>query len=442
MFRHLPMRLIHIIMAKEIVIIGGGFAGVNLAEKLANKDGIHVTIVDKNNYHFFPPLLYQVATGFLEVSNITYPFRKLFSGKKNISFRMGSLEKIIPEEKRIILNNGQLAYDELVIATGTESNYFGLDNVKKYGVPMKTIDDAVNLRNTVLLRTEEATRMEDPDERAKLTTIVIAGGGPTGVELAGMLSQIKKNIFTKEYPELATHDVTIYLVDALDVVLAPMSKKSQQYTYDSLVKMGVKVMLGKQVKDYVDDTVIFADGTKIPTKMLIWTAGVSAKTFEGIPEASYGRGKRLLVNEYNQVNNLPNVYAIGDTCLQTTDKGWEKGHPQVAQVAIQQGKNLAKNFIAMTENKNLTPFSYYDKGSMAIIGRRRAVAELPKPKLFIKGFIAWAAWLFVHLFSLVNIRNKIKTFFNWMISLLSNDQSMRVIVRPNIVQKVSESSDK
>jgi NADH dehydrogenase len=418
-------------MTKEIVIIGGGFAGVNLVEKLANKEGIHVTLVDKNNYNFFPPLLYQVATGFLEVSNITYPFRKLFSGKKNISFRMASLEKIIPEEKRLILSNGQLTYDELVIATGTESNYFGIENIRKHGVPMKTIDDAVNLRNTILQRTEMATLMEDPDERAKLTTIVIAGGGPTGVELAGMLSQIKKNVFSKEYPELEKHEVAIYLVDALDVVLAPMSKKSQQYTYDTLIKMGVKVMLGKQVKDYVNDTVIFADGTKIPTKMLIWTAGVSAKTFDGIPEASYGRGKRLIVNEYNQITGLPNVYAIGDTCLQTTDKGWEKGHPQLAQVAIQQGKNLAKNFIAMLQNKSLTPFSYYDKGTMAIIGRSKAVAEIPKPKIFFKGFIAWAAWLFVHLFSLIDVRNKIKTIFNWMISLFSNDQSMRVIVRPN-----------
>jgi NADH dehydrogenase len=422
-------------MTKNIVVIGGGFAGVNLAEKLANKKGIHVTIVDKNNYNFFPPLLYQVATGFLEVSNITYPFRKLFSGKKNISFRMASLEKIIPEEKRIIISNGQLTYDELVIATGTESNYFGIDNIKKYGIPMKTIDDAVNLRNTILLKTEQATLMEDPDERAKLTTIVIAGGGPTGVELAGMLSQIKKNVFGKEYPELEKHDVTTYLVDALDVVLAPMSKKSQQYTHDTLIKMGVKVMLGKQVKDYVDDTVIFADGTKIPTKLLIWTAGVAAKTFDGIPEDCYGKGKRLLVNEFNQVISLPNIYAIGDTCLQTTDKDFEKGHPQLAQVAIQQGKNLANNFIAMIQNKKLSPFSYYDKGTMAIIGRSKAVAEIPKPKLFFKGFIAWAAWLFVHLFSLVNVRNKIKTFFNWMISFFSNDQSMRVIVRPGIKEE-------
>ncbi|MDV6169857.1 NAD(P)/FAD-dependent oxidoreductase [Flavobacterium sp. DG1-102-2] len=421
-------------MTKKIVIIGGGFAGVNLAEKLANKEGIHVTLVDKNNYNFFPPLLYQVATGFIEVSNITYPFRKLFAGKKNISFRMGSLEKIIPEDKRIILDNGQLQYDELVIATGTESNYFGIENIRKNGIPMKTIDDAVNLRNTILLKAELATRIEDPEERAKLTTIVIAGGGPTGVELAGMLSEIKKNVLSKEYPELASQQVTIYLVDAIDVVLGPMSKKSQQYTHDTLVKMGVKVMLGKQVKDYVDDTVFFADGTTIPTKLLIWTAGVAAKTFEGLPEESYGRGKRLLVNEFNQVTGLQNIYAIGDTCLQTTDKKFDKGHPQLAQVAIQQGKKLAKNFIALQQNKKLTPFAYHDKGTMAIIGRSKAVAEIPKPKLFFKGFIAFVAWLFVHLISLINVRNKIKTLLNWTIAFFSKDQSMRVIVRPTIIK--------
>ncbi|MDV6167131.1 NAD(P)/FAD-dependent oxidoreductase [Flavobacterium sp. DG1-102-2] len=418
-------------MAREIVVIGGGFAGINLAEKLVGRKDIHVTIVDKNNYNFFPPLLYQVATGYLEVSNITYPFRKLFAGKGNISFRMGSLERIIPEQKTVVLDNGQLSYDELVIATGTESNYFGIENIRNYGIPMKTIDDAVNLRNTVLQRTEEATRIQDPVEREKLTTIVIAGGGPTGVELAGMLSQIKKNVFGKEYPELARYKGTIYLVDALDVVLAPMSKKSQQYTYDTLVKMGVKVVLGKQVKDYADDQVIFADGTTIATKLLIWTAGVSAKSFEGIPKECYGKGNRLLVNEFNQVNGLKNIYAIGDTCLQTADKNFDKGHPQLAQVAIQQGRNLAQNLIAMQQNKKLKAFSYRDKGTMAIIGRSKAVAELPKPKLFFKGFIAWVAWLFVHLFSLVNVRNKIKTFFNWMISFFSNDQSMRVIVRPN-----------
>jgi len=419
-------------MTKEIVIIGGGFAGVNLAKKLSNKEGINVTLVDKNNYNFFPPLLYQVATGFIEVSNITYPFRKLFSGKKNINFRMASLEKILPDEKKVILNNGELTYDELVIATGTESNYFGIENIRKNGIPMKTIDDAVTLLNTILQKTEEATLVKDPDERAKLSTIVIAGGGPTGVELAGMLAQIKKNVFAKEYPELATQNMRIYLVDALDVVLGPMSKKSQQYAHDKLVKMGVQIMLGKQVKDYVDDTVIFADGTSIPTKLLIWTAGVAAKTFDGLPEASYGRGKRLLVNEYNQVNNLPNIYAIGDTCLQTTDKNFDKGHPQLAQVAMQQGKNLAKNFIAMQQNKRLTAFSYHNKGTMAIIGRSKAVAELPNPKLFLKGFIAFVAWLFIHLISLVNVRNKIKTLLNWTIAFFSKDPSMRVVVKANI----------
>lgn len=423
---------------KEVVIVGGGFAGVNLAKKLINKEGIHVTLVDKNNYNFFPPLLYQVATGFIEVSNITYPFRKMFAGKNNVSFRMASLVKINSKEKKVILDNGELYYDELVIATGTESNYFGIENVRKNAIPMKTIEDATTLLNTIMKRAEEATIEENLEEKSRLSTIVIAGGGPTGVELAGMLAQIKKNTMVKEFPELADQDLNIFLVDAINVVLGPMSPKSQKYTYETLVKMGVKIMLGKQVKDYIDDKVIFADGTEIPTKMLIWTAGVSAKTFEGMPVERYGRGKRLLVDQFNQVIDEPNIYAIGDTCLQTTDKNFEQGHPQLAQVALQQGKNLAKNFIAMQNKQNLTPFSYNNQGSMAIIGRSKAVAELTFPKLFLKGFPAFLAWLFIHLMSLVNFRNKVKTLLNWTIAFFSKDTSMRIIVKSDIKESIKK----
>lgn len=329
-------------MKKEIVIIGGGFAGINLTKRLANAKGIHVTLVDKNNYNFFPPLLYQVATGFLEVSNICYPFRKLFHYKKNISFRLGELLKIVPEQNKVVLSTGELSYDYLVLATGTESNYFGMGNVRQSALPLKTVDDAIDMRNYLLLKTEEATIATDPVEQRKLSTIVIAGGGPTGVELAGMLAEMKKNILEKDYPELSEEKVKIYLVDGAPALLAPMSKVAQQYTYDTLVKMGVNVELNMQVKDYVNDTVIFADGTSIPTKFLIWTAGVTSKVFEGIPKESYGKGKRLLVDQHNKVYGMQNIYAIGDTCLQTTDENFSEGHPQLAQVAIQQGINLAR----------------------------------------------------------------------------------------------------
>ena len=417
-------------MKKEIVIIGGGFAGINLARRLTNVTGFHITLVDKNNYNFFPPLLYQVATGFLEVSNISYPFRKLFHNKKNISFRMGELQKILPEENKVLLSNGGLSYHYLVIATGTESNFFGMENIQKASLPMKTVDDAIEMRNTLLLKTEQATITTDEVEKRKLSTIVIAGGGPTGVEVAGMLAEMRMNILEKDYPEFKQRLVKIYLVDGAPVLLAPMSKKSQQYTYGALTKMGVEVKLNKQVKDYVNDTVLFADGETIETKLLLWTAGVTSKVFEGIPKESYGRGRRMLVDEYNKVKGLQNIYAIGDTCIQTTDKNFPQGHPQLAQVAVQQGKNLAKNFRRMQSGQALTSFTYYDKGSMAIIGRNKAVADIPKPEMNFKGWVAWALWLFVHLFALINYRNRLKTMFNWTAAYFTKDQSLRMIIRP------------
>ena len=422
-------------MAKEIVIIGGGFAGINLARNLVNDDRFHVTLVDMNNYNFFPPLLYQVATGFLEVSNISYPFRKLFHNKKNLSFRMGELLKIVPEENKVLLSNGELSYDFLVLATGTESNFFGMENIKRHSLPMKTVDDAIEMRNTLLLKTEQATITNDIAEIKKLSTIVVAGGGPTGVEVAGMLAEMRMNILEKDYPEFESRRVTIYLVDGAPTLLAPMSEKSQKYTYEALVKMGVQVKLNKQVKDYVNDTVIFADGETIETKLLLWTAGVTSKVFDGIPQECYGRGRRLLVDEHNKVQGMPNIYAIGDTCLQTTDEHFPQGHPQLAQVAIQQGKNLAKNFKAMEAGKALKSFSYYDKGSMAIIGRNKAVADIPKPKLNFTGWFAWIMWLFVHLFSLINYRNRIKTMYNWTAAYFTKDQSLRMIIRPTEKEK-------
>ncbi|MGZ8508822.1 MAG: NAD(P)/FAD-dependent oxidoreductase [Chitinophagaceae bacterium] len=428
-------------MEKEIVIIGGGFAGINLAKGLVKLKNIHVTLVDKNNYNFFPPLLYQVATGFLEVSNISYPFRKLLHGKKNMNFRLGELQKILPEDNKVILSTGELPYDYLVIATGTESNFFGMENIRKNSLPMKTVDDAIEMRNTFLQKAEDATITTDSDERRRLGTIVIAGGGPTGVEVAGMLAEMRMNILEKDYPELTGNRFRIVLVDGAPVLLTPMSEQSQKYTHDVLVKMGVEVKLNNQVKDYVDDTVIFADGETIQSKLLLWTAGVTSRTFEGIPKESYGRGRRLLVDEYNKVQGTQNIYAIGDTSLQTTDKNFPQGHPQLAQPAIQQGKNLAKNFRAILEGKSLTPFSYYDKGSMAIIGRSKAVAEIPKPKINFKGFLAWMMWLFVHLFSLISYRNRIKTMYNWTLSYFTKDQSLRMIIRPSEKEKQKEKNE-
>lgn len=415
----------------EIVIIGGGFAGLNLAKELLNEKGIHVTLVDKNNYNFFPPLIYQVATAFLEPSSISYPFRKFFAGKKNLQFRLGELQKVIHAENKIILNNGELTYDYLVFATGAETSYFGMENVKKNAIPMKTLNDAIEMRNTILKNLEKAAICKDIRKRRKLLTIVVAGGGPTGVELSGMFAEMRKNIFLKEYPELGTTASNIYLVDGGDALLSPMSKESQEDTLEAVTKLGVVVKLNSRVTDYVDDTVFFSNGETIQTKNLIWAAGVSAREFEGIPTESYGHGKRLATDAFNKVNGTKNIYAIGDTCIQLTDKNFPQGHPQVAQVAIQQGLNLAKNFKSINQNKPLIPFVYKDKGAMAIIGKNKAVVDLPSPKLHFKGFFAWIIWLFVHLISLITYRNRILTFYNWMTAYFAKDQSLRMIIRPD-----------
>lgn len=414
----------------HIVVIGGGFAGVNIAKSLANKKNFQVTLVDKNNYNFFPPLIYQVATAYLEPTSISYPFRKLFSGKDNLHFRLGEVKKIVPAENKIILDSGELTYDQLVFATGAETNYFGMENVKRHAIPMKTLSDALEMRNRLLEQMEKAVISNDAAEIKKLVTVVIAGGGPTGVELAGMFAEMKNGILRKEYPALSGKGVEIILVDGGNVVLAPMSPQSQQDTFEALTKLGVKIKFDYQVKDYVDDTILFTNGERIATKNLIWAAGVTASVFEGLPVESYGRGRRMLVDEYNKVNGTENIYAVGDTCFQTTDTHFPNGHPQVAQVAIQQGLNLAKNFQSLVNGKALKAFAYVDKGSMAIIGRNKAVVDLPKPRLHLKGFIAWLAWLFIHLLSLITYRNRVRTFWNWMIAYFTKDQSLRMIIRP------------
>jgi NADH dehydrogenase len=415
----------------HIVIIGGGFAGINLAKALTNEKGITVTLVDKNNYNFFPPLIYQVATAFLEPSSISYPFRKFFAGKKNLQFRLGELLKVIPNENKVILNNGELVYDQLVFATGAETSYFGMENVRKNAIPMKTLNDAIEMRNTLLKNLEKAAICKDIRKRRKLLTIVVAGGGPTGVEVSGMFAEMRKSILIKEYPELETSASNIYLVDGGEALLSPMSVASQQDTLEAVTKLGVVEELNTRVVDYKEDTVFFADGNTIQTKNLIWAAGITAREFEGIPAESYGRGKRMLTDAFNKVNGTTNIFAIGDTCIQLTDENFPQGHPQVAQVAIQQGLNLADNFKNLLQQKALKPFIYKDKGSMAIIGKNKAVVDLPKPNLHFKGFFAWMIWLFVHLMSLITYRNRINTFYHWMIAYFSKDQSLRMIIRPD-----------
>ncbi|KGO80893.1 NADH dehydrogenase [Flavobacterium beibuense F44-8] len=416
----------------RIVIIGGGFAGINLAEKLAGNENFKVTLVDKNNYNFFPPLIYQVATAYLEPSSISYPFRKLFRKKKNIQFRLAEFHSVNMAENKVILSNGELEYDKLVFATGAESNYFGMENVKKNAIPMKTLNDAIEMRNKLLQRMEKAAICKNSKERRKYLTIVVAGGGPTGVEVSGMFAEMRNGILRKEYPELSTTVSNIYLVDGGPNLLGPMSKASQQDTLDALTKLGVIVKLNTRVTDYVDDVVHFADGQTITTKNLIWAAGVWAKVFEGLPQECYGRGRRMLVDGHNKVQGTENVYALGDTCIMlNVDKAFPDGHPQLAQTAIQQGMHLAENLKRELKGETLKPFKYNDKGSMAIIGKNKAVVDLPKPVMHFKGFIAWLMWLFIHVMSLIGYRNRFATAWNWMIAYFSQDQSLRMIIRPN-----------
>lgn len=418
-------------MSKHIVIIGGGFAGINLAKKLGKVSSYKVTLVDKNNYNFFPPLLYQVSTGYLDPSSITFPFRNLFRGQVNLRFRMGTFEEVKPEEQKIILNNGELTYDYLVLATGTQTNYFGLDQIEKHAIPMKTLEDALDMRNLLLQRLEQATRIDDTSQRLPYLNMVIAGGGPTGVEISGVFAELRNHTIRKEFPELIGSGSRIYLINGGGELLSPMSKKSQRYTLEQLQAMGVEVLLNTRVVDFDGEKVLMKDGSHIYSKNLIWATGVTGFRFNGIPEASYDRGNRLKVDEVNRVEGLENVYAIGDSSLSVSDPKFPAGHPQLAQVAMQQGRVLAKNFKRMVKNKPLKPFTYLDKGSMAIIGSNKAVADMPKPKMHFRGFMAWFIWLFVHLFALIDYRNRVRTFYNWSTEYLTKNQDLRLIIRPN-----------
>jgi NADH dehydrogenase len=414
--------------SKKIVIAGGGFAGMNLALKLASNNHFSITLLDKNNYHFFPPLLYQVSTAFIEASNICYPFRKMFQHKENLRFYLGELKNIVPLENRIETSDGDLSYDYLVLAMGTETNFFGMENITDKGLPLKTIDDAINLRNHLLLNVEKNIRATDTAEKEKLQNIVIVGGGPTGVEVSGMLAEMSRNIVNKDYPELKDTKGNIYLINSGKTLLGPMSARSQEEAYKVLNKLDVKIKLNTAVKDYIDGKVILAGDETIATSTLVWASGVIAREAPGLPAETIGRGRRIIVDEYNQVPGTQNIFAIGDQCIQSADKKYPDGHPQLAQVAIQQGIALAENLKRLQAGKVLKAFGYHNKGSMAIIAKYKAVVDLPTG--FFKGFIAWLVWLFIHIIPIAGFRNKIKLALNWSWSFITNDPTLRLMIRP------------
>lgn len=413
---------------KHIIIVGGGFAGLNFARQLFNNRFFAVTLIDKNNYNYFTPLLYQVATSFLEPSSISYPFRKLFKNK-GIAFHMATVADVDPTMNTVQLSDGAvLRYDYLVFAAGAKTNFFGNEVFQRKAFALKDMDDALYIRNKMIQALEKAAGEKDPEARQRLLRIVIAGGGPTGVELAGMIAEMKDHVL-QEYPEIDPALPEIYVVDALPYLLAPMSDKTHEAAYRILDGLGVKLKLNTQVSLYEDGKVYLSDGTVIDAKTLIWAAGVTAQTFEGIAADSLGKGRRMVTDRYNKVLGYDNIYAIGDISIQFGDPDYPNGHPQLAQPAIQQGKALAKNLLALAKGKPMKPFKYFDRGDMAIIGKTHAVADLFKKKLHIGGLLGLLSWLFIHLISLVNYNNKIKTLYNWTVAYLTSDQALRMIFR-------------
>jgi len=411
---------------KKIVIIGGGFGGIELAKKLKSQN-VDIVILDKHNYHTFQPLLYQVATGGLEADSIAFPIRKIFKGQKNLKFRVTEVKKVVPEENRLETTIGDYHYDYLVIATGSTSNYFGQTEISQNAMPMKSIPEALNLRSLILQNLEAAIIAKDPEREHELLNFVVVGGGPTGVETAGAIAELKKHVLKNDYPELDLNKVNIYLIEGSPELLGAMSVQAQQKSKQFLEELGVTVYTEARVQGYDGKTLSLVDGRNIGSATVIWSAGVKGVVLDGLNTEVVVRGNRLKVNEINLIDGYQNIFAIGDVAAMITDET-PNGHPGVAPAAIQQGKQLAKNLINIIENKPTTPFKYFDKGAMATVGRNRAVVDINKIRF--QGIFAWFTWMFVHLMTLVGFRNKLVVFVNWVWSYFSYDRGTRLIIRP------------
>ncbi|WP_417856289.1 NAD(P)/FAD-dependent oxidoreductase [Xanthomarina gelatinilytica] len=411
----------------RIVIVGGGFAGVSLVKQFANKK-VQIVLLDKRNYHTFQPLLYQVSSSGLEPDSIAYPLRKIIKKHDNIFFRLAEVSTIDPKSQQLITDIGSLSYDYLVIATGTKTNYFGNKAIETNSMPMKNVPQALNIRSLILQNFEKATIANSLEEREALLNFVIVGGGPTGVELAGAIAELKNHILPRDYHDLNAKDMQIHLLEGSSRVLPPMSEHASKKALEFLEKLGVIVHCNTFVKDYNGLVVSTNNGLILETETLIWAAGVTGNPVQGLDaNVLVDKANRYHVNRYNQIIGYNNIFALGDIAYMKTER-YPKGHPQVAQPAIQQGKLLGKNLIKLIEGKPLKAFEYRDKGSMATIGRNKAVVDLKAYKF--AGFFAWFVWMFVHLMSLVGFRNRVVVFFNWTYNYINFDKAARLIIRP------------
>ena len=423
---------------KRVVIVGGGLGGLRLAEDLYGS-GMQVVLIDKNNFHQFPPLIYQIASAGIDPSSISFPFRQIFRKRKDFYFRMAEARMVDTEKKILQTSIGKIDYDYLVLAAGATTNFFGNKNIEEWVIPMKTVPEAMGLRNALLSNLERALTCATEEERQERLNVVIVGGGATGVEIAGALAEMRRYVIPYDYPDMDSSLMHIYLIEAGDRLLAGLSQVSSQKAYEFLKSMGVDIQFGKMVTDYRDHKVVMKDGTEIPTRTFLWVSGIRANAMPGIDESHLGRGFRFKVDEYNRIPGVEDVFAIGDQCLQTSDAAYPNGHPQVAQVAIQQAKNLAKNLKLINQgadSSELTAFHYKNLGSMATIGRNKAVVEIGKFRS--QGFFAWVLWLVVHLRSILGVKNKMMVLLNWLWKYVSYNDSIRMITYATKPREVEE----
>ncbi|MGB0862019.1 MAG: NAD(P)/FAD-dependent oxidoreductase [Saprospiraceae bacterium] len=413
----------------RVVIIGAGFGGIQLAKSLIKTKQFQVVLLDKHNYHTFQPLLYQVATGGLEPDSIAYSIRQIFHKKKNFIFRMADVERIDTNENEVITNIGEITYEHLVVATGTQTNFFGFDGISSQMMSLKTVPEALNMRSFILQNFENALLTDNHDKKSALMNIVIVGGGPTGVELAGALGEMKKYVLPNDYPELDLEQMQIYLFERQPRVLSNMSEVASKKTEKYLKELGVQIFTSTSVNDFDGkNKVVYGDNNEvIKADTFVWTAGVKGNLVGGLDEKVILRGNRIQTDSHNQILGYDNIYAIGDIAAMI-EKDTPRGHPQVAPVAIQQAELLAKNLMAKGKKQPLKAFKYTDKGSMATVGRNRAVVDLPNFKF--QGVFAWFVWLAVHLISLVGFRNKIAVIMDWIYNYFTYDRAMRLIIRP------------